>query len=206
MLYVNSCILPTYNSVCLSPGHLTTPPFIEIIISVPLAVLIVLICICCAITLTVAVWWCRKRREESGDYDLVLAHGNTTRTCQPSTVSPYSGISTFGSEGDTLNGTAQGHPPQVQPYAILNLPNGGEGGLQAEGMHSVGEVDQVGVDTVGGADRGDGNNREYKELDLKTLEVHPYTPLDVSTLTKEEEEGNVKKLAEYFGRKSSQAK
>ena len=170
-----------------------------------------------------AVWWCRNKREESGDYDLVLAHGNTTTTCQPRTVSPYSSIRTFGSEGDTLNGTAlsqhqtqvehthalhmpstaQGHPPQVQPYAVLNLPNGGEGGLQAEGVHGVGKADQVGVDMVGGADSNrDGNNRVYKELDLKTLEVHPYTPLDVSTLTKEEEEGNVKKLAEYFGRKS----
>lgn len=158
---------------------------------------------------------------------MVLAHGNTTTSCQPSTVSPYSSIRTFGSEGDTLNGRGlsqhqtqvehtralyvpstvqvQGHTHQVQPYAVLNLPNGGEGGLQAEGMHGVGEVDQVGVDMVGGTDRRDGSNRVYKELDLKTLEVHPYTPLDVSTLTKEEEVGNVKKLAEYFGKQSRQA-
>lgn len=168
-----------------------------------------LACICCAVTVA-AVWWCRQRREGSNDYDTVLDHGNTTAMCRPTTAPKpaYYNVQTFGSEEDSFKDVALSQHQaqtesniafhsswtaqrpgtfQIQPYAVLNLPNGEEGIVQGKGMHGVGEVDRTGLDTVGGPDMG-GGKRAYKELDLKSLEVHPYTPLDVSTLEKEEKE------------------
>ena len=197
---------------------------IAIPIVASLAAFFVLSCICCAILyiMVVAVRWCRQKREESGDYDMVLAHGNTTTVPQPTTASTCSNTQTSDGENGSIKAmTLSQHQEQaehngsllasctarrqVQPYAVMDLPNGDEGMLQIVGMHRVGNVDKTGVHVVGGAD-GRGGNREYKELDLKTLEVvHPYTPLDVSTLMKEEGEGNVKQLADFFVRRSKQA-
>lgn len=198
---------------------------IAIPIVASLVAFLVLSCICCAILyiMVVAVRWCRQKREESGDYDMVLAHGNTTTVHQPTTASTCSNTQTSDGEDDSIKAkdSAQHQEQtehngsllapctsrrQVQPYAVMDLPNGDEGMLQIAGsVHRVGEVDKTGVHVVGGAD-GRGGNREYKELDLKTLEVvHPYTPLDVSTLMKEEREGNVKQLADFFVGRSKQA-
>lgn len=197
----------TYITYHLPAGLLGTPTFIAITTVSLLAVLLVLACICCAVTCTVAaVWWCRQRREGSNNYDTVLAHGTTTTMCQPTTAPKPAYSKTFGSEEDSFKDvtllqhqeqmesaiplhsswTAQRPSTfQVQPYAVLSLPNGEEGMVQSEGMHDVEEVDRTGLDTVGGADMG-GGKTAYKELDLKSLEVHPYTSLDVSTLRKEE--------------------
>ena len=88
---------------------------------------------------------------------------------------------------------------QVQPYTKLNIPDKEGGMIKVEGVSDAGKADR----RVGAVDRAAGKNeasaesgevgvKAHKEMEVLTLDVHPYIPLDASTMApaeKEETEG-----------------
>ena len=197
-----------YTLLCLCVSTALTGTVTIVATASSLAFLLVVVSV---ITIIVAVMWCHrqwKRRgedqeqkeeeeEEGGEYNMVLAHDVNTTTHQSTGTVPnpaYSNMQILGSGNDLSDDVTLSQLQvkaeqnnslhssytalsldtlQVQPYTKLNICN------------NEGEVAKV---------EGDSGVRAYKELDLKSLEVHLYTPLDVSTMEpveKEEEESYI---------------